>query len=195
MRVGVLLLGVVEEKGNALAQLAANAFIVCFKVVGAKFRATECGFQSVDIVDLEVLPNSDSRSAFFILLHIEATVLVFVGLVEFFHEERKLFRPCKRLSFLSNATTIKEDMFFAGMAMHIDIHDDTAFPIEAANEFTHVIHFWLLSLLTAAPFPVQVTTKTRKSIIASCYAIGVEHWHYLQQILSSQHPPELVIPN
>lgn len=124
------LLRLVEEDGNALTELPAYAFIISFQVIGSKVRPTECGFEGVDIVDLEILPHCHTRSPFLVLLHIETAVLVLIRLMQFLHEKGKLLRPCscrRILSFLT--TTIEEDVFLAGVAMHVDVHHHFPLPI------------------------------------------------------------------
>lgn len=77
----LFLLRLVEEDGNAFTQLSANALVVSLQVIGAKLRATERRLECVDIVDLEILPDCDTRCAFLILLDIEAAVLVPIRLM------------------------------------------------------------------------------------------------------------------
>lgn len=77
----LFLLRLVEEDGNAFTQLSANALVVSLQVIGAKLRATERRLEGVNIVDLEILPDCDARSAFLILLDIEAAVLVPIRLM------------------------------------------------------------------------------------------------------------------
>ncbi len=91
---GVLLgLSGVEEDSNALAKLPADTVIISFQVVRSKGGSTESRLESVDIVNLEVLPYCHASSTLLILLNIEAAVLVFVGLVQFLHEEGELLGP------------------------------------------------------------------------------------------------------
>ena len=123
----------------------------------------------------------------------KAAILVFEGIVNFFHDEGELFGQGVDSTIFLLCAAIEENVFLPGMAVNIDVHGYFLLLVGLADEFPHEIYLRLSILLAVLPFPVQITSVARESVVAPDNSVGVEHGHYFEQKVRSKKFAVLVL--
>ena len=166
---------------NSLTKFFTNLLVISFKIIRSILSSTKSRFKCIHIINMKILPNSNSSSSFFIFLYSKTTILILISIMYLLHNKRKFFRSWIHLPSLLLCTTIKKYILLSRMTMHIYVHDHLLLSICLPYQFPHQIHLWLICLLTTSPFSIQITSISRKSIISSYHPIRIQHWHYLKQ--------------
>jgi hypothetical protein len=169
----------VEKHSYSLTKLPPNLLVVSFKIVCPIFRSAEGRFERINIVYFEFAPHGHSGRPFLILLDVEGTMLKLECFRQFLHQVREL-HGFDVGRWTSLTASVEENVLFPGMAVEIDVHDDSFILVTTFNQFPHMKNLRLGILPAVLPFTVEIAPVARTPVVPPHHAVGVEHRHHLK---------------